>query len=158
MGATASTRRFLRVPLGLLLACLAPVALVVTGIGLFAVGRVFGPSSITPTRAMLVGTWTHQGGAVLVLRPDGTFAGNHLPGQFGDWGAGNIPATGTGTWHIGRFQSDADPGLILDFAVPYTGTATELLVEHCCGLPPTIYYDKGDPDEGVSGQYQMFIR
>ena len=100
----------------------------------------------------------HQGGAVLVLRPDGTFTGNRLPGQFGDWSAGNIPGTGTGTWHIGRYDPGADPGLILDFAGSYTGTVTELLVEHCCGLPLTIYYDKGDPDEGVSGQYQMYRR
>ena len=31
----------------------------------------------------------------------------------------------------------------------------ELLVENCCGMPVTIFYDLGDPDQGVTGQYQL---
>ena len=51
-----------------------------------------------------------------------------------------------------------ETGLVLDFAGQLPGTAAELLVEDCCGSPPAIYYDQGDPDVGVSGQYQLVKR
>jgi hypothetical protein len=150
----AALRRAPRIRLGALFLA----ALIVVAIGLSGVGGIFFPDSITPTRAVLAGTWTHDRGAVLVLRPDGTFAGEHLPSRFGDWSIGEIPATGTGTWHIGRFSADVENGLVLDFAGPHAGTVTELLVEHCCGSPMAVYYDKGDPDVGGSGQYQLVKR
>jgi hypothetical protein len=120
---------------------------------LLAACSAFGINPITPTRAMVTGTWVHKGGVVLVLRKNGTFAGSGMPYFFGEI-AGPTPRAGTGTWHIGRVGSDAPAGIVLDFEAPSL-TQDELLVENCCGMPLTIYYDLGDPDEGITGQYQL---
>lgn len=117
----------------------------------------FGINPITPTRVGVTGVWVHKGGAVLVLRSNGTFSGSRLPHFFGDW-SGPTPRTGSGTWRIGRAESDAPPGVLLDFTSTHPNITDELLVEDCCGLPLTIYYDRGDPDEGLSGQYQLAKR
>jgi len=134
---------------GALIACLIAAA----AAALLAACAMYGISPTTPTRAMVTGTWIHDGGAVLILRKDGTFTGRALPALFGEIAA-PTPPTGTGTWHIGRIGPDSPTGVVLDFA-GHPGTEDELLVENCCGLPLTIYYDRGDPDEGVTGQYQL---
>jgi hypothetical protein len=103
---------------------------------------------------MVAGTWTHKGGAVLVLRRNGTFIGSKLPRFFGDW-SGPTPRTGTGSWYIGSLARDAPRGIVLDFSGPHPNIKDELLVEHCCGLPLTIYYDLGDPDQGIANQYRL---
>ena len=101
---------------------------------------------------MVTGTWVHKGGAVLILRKDGTFTGRGMPYLFGEF-AEPTPRAGTGTWHIGRI-GDLPAGIILDFAPP-SRTQDELLAENCCGMPLTIFYDLGDPDEDITGQYQL---
>ena len=137
-------------------AFIAYVTFVISGITSISVSAcsAYGINPITPTRAMVSGTWEHKGGAVLVLRGDGTFTGTRLPHFFGDW-SGPTPRAGTGTWYIGRLARDAPRGVILNFSDLHPNIVDELLVEHCCGLPLTIYYDRGDPDQGISGQYQL---
>jgi hypothetical protein len=103
---------------------------------------------------MVIGTWQHEGGAVIVLRAEGTFTGHKLPHFFGHW-AGPNPRAGGDSWYIGRLESDAPRGVVLVFSALHPQIMDELLVEHCCGLPVTIYYDLGDPDEGITGQYQL---
>lgn len=117
----------------------------------------YGINPITPTRAMVTGTWVHNGGAVLVLSKNGTFAGRDMPLFFGEESVGPTPRAGSGTWHVGHIVGDYPVGIVLDFAPP-SRTQDELLVENCCGLPLTVYYDRGDPDEGISGQYQLTRR
>jgi hypothetical protein len=102
---------------------------------------------------MMTGTWAHKGGAVLTLRRDGTFTGLNLPNNFGE-ASGPQPSYGSGTWHIGRL-GDLPKGLVLTFTGLTPPLTEQLLVENCCGMPVTIFYDLGDPDEGVTGQYQL---
>jgi hypothetical protein len=129
----------------LLTALVAPVVL--------AACTAFGINPITPTKAMVVGRWIHKGGAVLVLRGDGTFSGMNMPYHFGEW-SGPTPSSGSGTWYVGRL-GDAPRGIVLVFSDSQPVIMDELLVENCCGLPLTIFYDLGDPDAGITGQYQL---
>jgi hypothetical protein len=135
----------------------AGLAALITGLAapvVLAACTAFGINPITPTKAMVVGRWIHKGGAVLVLRGDGTFSAMNMPYRFGEW-SGSTPSTGSGTWYVGRLMSDAPRGIVLVFSLSYPVIMDELLVENCCGLPLTIFYDRGDPDEGITGQYQL---
>jgi hypothetical protein len=102
---------------------------------------------------MVIGKWVHKGGAVLILRRDGTFTGMNLPSLFGEV-AEPTPSFGTGSWHVGRI-GDAPRGVVLDFSGLRPPITDELLVENCCDLPITIFYDLGDPDGGLNQQYQL---
>ncbi len=109
-----------------------------------------GPADITPTRSMVTGTWRGATGAVLVLRPDGTFTARALPSDFGGT-PGWAPAQGSGTWHLPPARSLGS--VVFDFAsLPNTEFA--LGVERL-GSSVVMYYNKGDPDQGVTGQYQF---
>jgi len=74
-----------------------------------------------------------------------------LPARFGEWANGTTPASGGGTWRVGRLEADAQPGLIFDFS---NGSQAELQLE-TAGSSLAMYFDRGDPDEGWSGQYRF---
>lgn len=104
----------------------------------------------SPSRQLLIGTWKSASGAVLRLNPDGTFASQGLSARAGESSTLNIPPSGTGRWHVGPVPEEP-PGVVFAFA---RNVQMELLVERV-GPALVMYYDKGDPDEGVSGQYQF---
>lgn len=116
-----------------------------------ALGRSAVPVAVTPTARQMTGTWTGAHGATLTLTSDGTFTATGLPAGFGEWSNGLPPVAGSGTWRIGRFEPDADVGVIFSFP---GASQAELLVERD-GSSLFLYYDKGDPDEGWSGQYRF---
>jgi hypothetical protein len=131
---------------GAVVAVGAVAALVIAALGGAAV-----TVEIRPTARQVTGSWTGPRGARLTLAQDGTFTATGLPAGFGEAWNGQPPVAGSGTWRIGSFASDADIGVIFDF--PSLSQA-ELLVERT-GPSLFLYYDKGDPDEGWSGQYRF---
>jgi hypothetical protein len=139
----------------LLVSVMVPVMLAALIMGGLIIAGFDGPKDITPSAAQVTGTWIQPGGATVVLKANGTFTASHLPAQFGEWGDGEPPSSGTGTWRVGRFDPSTEPGVILSFPGPGLGITTELLVQWSSGSPLIMYYDPGGPDEGVSGQYQL---
>lgn len=131
---------------GVMIAVAGGSALLISGLGLPAV-----PEQVTPTVRQVTGTWMGAHGATLTLARDGTFTATGLPAGFGDWQNGTPPGAGSGTWHVGRLEPGADVGVIFDFS---RFSQAELLVERD-GPSLYLYYDKGDPDEGWSGQYRF---
>jgi hypothetical protein len=98
------------------------------------------------------GTWRSSSGALLILRPDGSFSARGLLPDAGESSYGTVPMECSGRWHVGPVPTEP-PGVVFDFSPK---VHMELLVDR---LESTVvmYYDKGDPDEGVSGQYQFTI-
>ena len=102
---------------------------------------------------MVSGTWSSTSGATpttLTLKPDGTFTERGLPADAGETSTLNIPADGTGGWHIDALPGEAR-GVVFEFSPK---VFMELLVERV-GSTAVMYYDMGDPDAGVSGQYEF---
>lgn len=137
---------------------LAAVSVVLAGAGAAALAVVApGPGGsfgvlVAATRGKAAGEWKGPGGAVLMLAPDGRFTASGLPAGIGDWSFGATPVSGAGTWHIGSFDgSGLPPGVIFDFS---NGAQAELQLE-TDGPSLAMYYDRGDPDEGWSGQYRF---
>lgn len=106
------------------------------------------PTDITPTPSMMIGTWKSTAGAELTLRPDGTFTARSLPKTFGGF-VSWAPTQGSGVWHV---VLTPPSGVALDFAG--FKTEVELGLERA-GSAVILYFDKGDPDQGVTGQYQF---
>jgi len=128
-------------------------AVVCSGVG--GLARAVAASTlhdIRPTRSMMIGTWRSSNGVVLTLSADGTFTESGLPSNAGEASSLNIPSQGTGHWRVGPYP--AEPvGVVLAFA-PDPRVELELLVERDRSAV-IMYYDKGDPDEGPPGQYQL---
>lgn len=112
-----------------------------------------GPAQIAPTRSLVMGTWRGATGAVLVLRPDGTFTERGLASDAGESSTLNIPASGSGRWSIGPQSGSA--GVTFDFAPSFSLRVQMVLLVERVGSSVVMYYDKGDPDQGVTGQYQF---
>ena len=130
---------------------LAPAALVVAGaVCLVVYSEATAPNPFPPSRSTVIGTWQSHSGAVLTLRPDGTFVAARLPADFGGFPAGALPRSGSGQWHVGPVPAEP-PGVIFNFSKRLW---VELLVERL-GSAVVMYYDTSDPDEGASGQYQF---
>lgn len=90
-------------------------------------------------------------GARLKPARDGTFTATGLTAGIGDWNIGPTPVSGGATWHVGRFEASAPPWVIFDFS---DGSQAELQLE-TAGATLAMHYDRGDPDEGWSGQYRF---
>lgn len=118
--------------------------------GLAIYSEATAPNPFLPSRQMMIGTWRSPSGAVLTLRSDGTFASRGLSASAGESSTENIPAEGTGEWHVGPVPAEP-AGVIFDFSPK---VFMELLVERV-GSSVVMYFDEGDPDEGVTGQYQF---
>jgi hypothetical protein len=73
-----------------------------------------------------------------------------LPANAGESSYGTVPSQGSGRWRVGPVPAEPS-GVIFDFS---PAVQMELLVERVSSRV-SMYYDKGDPDEGVSGQYQF---
>jgi hypothetical protein len=137
---------------------LAALSVVLAGAGVAALavvapgqGGSFGVL-VAATRGKATGEWKGPGGAVLMLAPDDTFTASGLPTGIGDWSSSTTPVSGTGTWHIGSLDgSGLPPGVIFDFS---NGSQAELQLE-TDGPSLAMNYDRGDPDEGWSGQYRF---
>lgn len=99
---------------------------------------------------MIVGTWKRLSGAMLRLKPDGTFAAQGLPPSVGESSTLNIPPSGQGRWHVGPVPAEPS-GVVFDFS----RTVQMGFLAERIGSTSVLVYDKGDPDEGVSGQYQF---
>jgi len=127
------------------------VVLVSIGLVVAVQFGAFNPVIAAPTAAQAVGKWVGTSGAVLTLGPDGTFTARDLPANAGEWTSGLVPASGSGRWHVGRFDPSEPVGVILSFS---DGTQAEFQLEHD-GRSLAIFYDLGDPDEGWSGQYRF---
>jgi hypothetical protein len=108
------------------------------------------PNPFQPSGSMMIGTWRSSSGALLILQPDGSFSAPRLLPDAGEPSYGTVPIEGSGRWHVGPVSAEP-PGVVFDFSLK---VQMELLVER---LESTVvmYYDKGDPDKGVSGQYQF---
>ena len=109
-------------------------------------GGSFGVA-VAPTRGNATGEWKGTRGAMLMLAPDGTFTASGLPAGMG----GATPVRGSGTWHTGTADPSYPPGVIFDFS---NGSQAQLQLE-TDGPSLAMYYDRGDPDEGWSGQYRF---
>jgi hypothetical protein len=136
---------------GKLIALTAVVAAVVcSGVG--GLARAVAANTlhdIRATRSMMIGTWRSTHGAMLTLSADGTFTESGLPSNAGEASAGTIPSQDTGTWSVGL------AGVTLSFASIGAGPAQVTMAVERQGSTVIMYYDKGDPDEGPSGQYQL---
>jgi hypothetical protein len=130
-----------------LLVLVSVVVVVCVGVAIYA--DLTQPQPFPPSRSMVIGTWRSATGAVLLLRPDGTFTGRSLPADFGA-SPSAVPSSGSGHWHVGPVPAEP-AGVVFNFSKKLW---VELLVERM-GSMVVMYYDKGDPDEGVSGQYQF---
>jgi len=106
---------------------------------------------IAPSAGEAAGVWKGAHGATLTLAADGTFTASGLPAGMGDWADGSTPVSGSGTWHVGRFDPSTPPGVVLGFA---NGSQCELQLEQD-GPTLAMFYDLGDPDQGWSGQYRL---
>jgi hypothetical protein len=129
---------------------LALAVVATAAVVLVVVAQLAGPAGITPSRQMVIGTWSSASRATLTLNADGTFTARGLPANAGESSYGTVPSQGSGRWHVGPVPAEP-PGVIFDFS---PAVQMELLVERE-GSALIMYYDKGDPDEGVSGQYQF---
>jgi hypothetical protein len=134
-------------------AILAALVLVVAVVAVACAAGLTGPTSITPTRSMVIGTWRSSSGAVLVLRPDGTFTARGVPGNAGESSTLNIPADGSGRWSVGPHSGSV--GVTFDYAPSFSLRVQMVLLVERLGSSVVMYYDKGDPDQGVTGQYQF---
>jgi hypothetical protein len=135
---------------GKLIALAAVVAAVVCG-GVPSLARAVAAGTlhdIRPARSMMIGTWRGTDGSVVTLSRDGTFTESGLPSNEGA-SAGTIPSQGTGTWSVGP------AGVTLNFAPGGGSPAQATMGVERQGSTVIMYYDKGDPDEGASGQYQL---
>lgn len=128
----------------------------------------------SPTRARVTGTWVGDHGAVLVLRPDGTFTASGLPryvgdatDPFGTTGLPQNPSSGHGTWIIGPGDFNGPPeSVIFTFACDAgpsgcAGHAMTFDLQAETSSPsggdgPALFYYLGDPDDW-SNQYP-FVR
>jgi hypothetical protein len=137
-----------------LIAVTAVVAAVVcSGVG--GLARAVAASTlhdIRPTRSMMIGTWRSSDGAVLTLSADGTFTESGLASTAGEASTLNIPSQGSGHWRVGPYPAEP-AGVVLVFA-PDPRVELGLAVERDRSAV-IMYYDKGDPDEGPPGQYQL---
>jgi hypothetical protein len=122
-------------------------AVVVAIVGVIVYSEASAPNPFLPSRSMMIGTWQSASGAVITLRPDGTFTARGLPANAGESAYGTVPS---GSWRVGPVHAEPS-GVIFDFS---PAVQMELLVERVSSRV-SMYYDKGDPDEGVSGQYQF---
>jgi hypothetical protein len=120
------------------------------GVAVACVAELGSPTPIAPTRSMMIGTWRSASGAELTLRSDGTFTARSLPNDFGGFLSG-VPTHGSGVWHV---TLTAPPGVVFDFLSGVSKAEEELFVERYRSAV-ILYYDKGDPDQGVTGQYQF---
>jgi hypothetical protein len=141
-GSTGSGRR------GKLLVLATVVVVVVIGVAVYS--QLAASNPFTPSRSAMIGTWRSSSGAVLTLRPDGMFTAGHLPADPGEESYGLVPATGSGRWHVGPVVAEP-AGVVFDFSPT---VQMELLTEHLA-TGVVMYFDRGDPDEGPSGQYQF---
>ncbi len=132
----------------MLLALGAAVAAAAVGVAVYA--ELTAAHPFTLSRSMVVGTWRNNSGATLTLRSDGAFTARGLPAHAGETSYGTVPHQGSGRWHLGPVPAEP-PGVIFDFSPK---VQMELLVERL-GPAVVMYYHKGDPDEGVPGQYQF---
>lgn len=129
---------------------LAATPMVAIVIGVVVYSEASAPNPFLPSRSMMIGTWRSATGAVLVLQPDGTFTAHGLPAGAGESSYGTVPSQGSGRWHIGSVPAEPS-GVIFQFSAT---VQMELVVERYRSAV-IMYYDKIDPDEGVSGQYQF---
>lgn len=113
-------------------------------------GDLASPVLITPTRAQVIGTWKSTQGAVLTLNADGRFVAQALPSDFGAFPAGVVPTNASCDWHVGLVPAEP-PGVVFNFS---RTIQAELFVERDMSTL-IMYYDRGDPDQGVTGQYQF---
>jgi hypothetical protein len=130
---------------------LALAAVVVAGVvGLAVYAELTNPNPITPSRQMMIGTWRDPSGATLTLNSDGTFLARALPADAGESSYGEVPSQGSGRWRVGSVPAEP-AGVIFNFSAR---VQMELLVERV-GSKVIMYFDKGDPDEGTTGQDQF---
>lgn len=115
--------------------------------------EVAGARQFLPSPSIMTGTWRSASGAVLTLRPDGTFTERGLPTNAGEGSSLNIPAEGDGRWDVG--PKGVSAGVTFDFAPSFSMKVQMVLLVERVGSMVVMYYDQGDPDEGVSGQYQF---
>jgi hypothetical protein len=123
---------------------------VVAAIGVAVYSELTVARLFTPSRSMMIGTWRSPSGAVLTLKSNGIFTARALPADFGASPIGSMPSSGDGVWHIGPVPTEP-PGVVFNFSKKLW---VELFVEHV-GSTVVMYFDKGDPDEGATGQYQF---
>jgi hypothetical protein len=158
---------------GVVVLCALGAALVLLVLFNVAYFNGFGTDPVigTPTRAQVTGTWVGDGGAVLVLRSDGTFTANGLPPAIGGAsttsGLSQNRVSGHGTWTIGPGDFNGPPESVI-FTFICDANPSE-----CAGQPstfdlqaetsspsggggPALFYYLGDPDDW-SSQYP-FVR
>jgi hypothetical protein len=121
----------------------------VTGLGGIAV-----PVMVAARPSSVAGFWEGSRGASLTLSADGTLHARGLPRGFGEASAGTTPVAGAGSWHVGRVDAVDPPGVIFEFS---NGSQASLLLERD-GSALYLFYDRGDPDEGWTGQYRFTRR
>jgi hypothetical protein len=152
--------------------CACGVALVLFVLFNVAYFNGFGTDPVigSPTRAQVTGTWVGDYGAVLVLRPDGTFTASGLPPDVGDVTSGTGASSpgqnllsGRGTWIIGPGAFNGPPqSVIFTFSCgvgpngcPADVQSFDLQAEASSpsgGGGPALFYYLGDPDDW-SNQY-----
>lgn len=122
----------------------------------------------SPTRTQVTGTWVGDHGAVLVLRPDGTFTAGGLPQSLLQTsGSPPNPPSGHGTWVIGPGEFNGPPeSVIFTFACNAdsngcAGQAATFDLQAETSSPsggdgPALFDYLGDPDDW-SNQYP-FVR
>ena len=122
----------------------------------------------SPTRTQVTGTWVGDHGAVLVLRPDGTFTAGGLPQSPPQTsGSPPNPPSGHGTWVIGPGEFNGPPeSVIFTFAcnAGSNGCAGQAMTfdlqaetsSPSGGGGPALFYYLGDPDDW-NNQYP-FVR
>jgi hypothetical protein len=131
------------------------------GLGLLVLSDVAilsgpGPRSSALTAAQVTGTWRGSDGAILVLRPDGTFTGSRLPTHIG-WQPAAVgrldstnPANVRGTWSISPISGpDKSPASVI-FCYdrrtnPDSCDQFGLLLRPASSSPAPSWY-LGDPD------------
>lgn len=121
----------------------------------------------SPTRTQVTGTWIGDHGAILVLRPDGTFTASGLPSSLPVSGSLPDPPSGHGTWVIGPGEFSGPPdSVIFTFACDSgpggcAGPAATFDLQAETSSPsggggPALFYYLVDPDDW-SSQYP-FVR
>ncbi|HYK69775.1 MAG TPA: hypothetical protein VEV45_17655 [Streptosporangiaceae bacterium] len=135
-----------------------PLVVSLAGIGLFIDFNVAyfngtDPVISSPTRLQVIGTWVGNGGARLVVGPDGTFSASRLPSYVGqptdfpDMLLGNNPLSGSGTWVIGPGEFGGPPeSVIFTFAGSTQNFDLQAETVSLSGGPALFYY-LGDPDD-----------
>lgn len=122
----------------------------------------------SPILTQVTGTWIGDHGAILVLRPDGTFTASGLPPSLLQMsGSPPDPPSGHGTWIIGPGEFNGPPeSVIFTFACDAgsngcAGPATTFDLQAETSSPsgeggPALFYYLGDPDDW-NNQYP-FVR